>query len=102
MNIDQRQYINNERCIGYSEQIRICASEEEKNNNVQAFIMNLSALTSVEELLFCEEEFDGRLDIDIAIDDNTSEDENLWTAPRWAKIGDIIFFAYGKRAIAKI
>ncbi len=57
---------------------------------VQAYISNMSAATSLEEL----DEMDG-----VTLPENLmSEPTSEWTAPKWAKAGDISFFMHSKKA----
>lgn len=85
-------------------------------NFVQAFISNISFPTSLDELygyvhLFDIEKILGcdyfaLIDEDSYYDDTDPEiyekRENLWTAPKWSKKGDIVFFMHSKTADATI
>lgn len=80
------------------DQVRIIRDREKLTKNVQAYILNLAApsdLFTLEEIAFVE---DCQLDMESAIDCSGGS----WTAPRWAKPGDIIFYMHGKSANAKI
>lgn len=85
-------------------------------NFVQAFITNISFPTTLDELygyvhLFDVEKILGCDYFDF-IDDNGFYDdcdtkvyerrENCWTAPKWCKKGDIVFFMHSKTANVKI
>ena len=57
---------------------------------VQSFVSNMSAPTSLEELMYT----DG-----LTLPENLmSESTNEWTAPKWAKAGDVVFFMHSKTA----
>lgn len=75
------------------DQMRTVNNLTDAPTNVQAYILNLSAPSSLYEL-----EDLRRLDMEEAIDCTGG----AWTAPRWAKAGDIIFYTHAKTAIAKI
>ncbi|MGN0689565.1 MAG: hypothetical protein ACI4KH_03990, partial [Oscillospiraceae bacterium] len=85
-------------------------------NYVQAFISNISFPTSLDELygyvhLFDVEKILG-CDYFSFIDDNNYYDDSdskvyesrecFWTAPKWCKKGDIVFFMHSKTADATI
>ena len=56
----------------------------------QSFVSNMSAPTSLEELAYT----DG-----LTLPENLmSEPTNEWTAPKWAKAGDVVFFMHSKTA----
>ena len=56
----------------------------------QSFVSNMSAPTSLEELDYNE---------GITLPENLmSEPTNEWTAPKWAKAGDVVFFMHSKTA----
>ena len=57
---------------------------------VQSFVSNMSAPTSLEELDYNE----GITLPEILM----SEPTNEWTAPKWAKAGDVVFFMHSKTA----
>ena len=82
-------------------------------NFVQSFITNISFPTSLEELykyvhLFDIEKVLGCSYSDFIDDydkynDSTYESRGVcWTAPKWCKKGDIVFFMHSKTANAKI
>ena len=57
---------------------------------VQSFVSNMSAPTSLEELDYNE---------GITLPETLmSEPTNEWTAPKWAKAGDVVFFMHSKTA----
>ena len=57
-------------------------------NNVQAFVLNLTVPKSLEQFVYNVLER-GEYVLDASLDD---EELGEWTAPRWAKTGDIAFF----------
>ena len=64
---------------------------------VQAFITNISFPKTMDEFLFfLEDNFHSN------VDDVIKEEYLEWTAPRWSKIGDIVFFMHSKTAISTI
>lgn len=75
-------------------------------NYVQSYIANISFPTSLEELY----NYGGRFNMEDILGvlgrtdwENKAFCENEgWTAPRWAKHGDIVFFFHAKTANAKI
>lgn len=71
-------------------------------NYVQAYISNISFPNSLDEVYNYAHSFN----MDEIIrggDDGTYEDrETAWTAPKWCKIGDIVFFMHAKTANSKI
>ena len=66
-------------------------------NNVQAFIDNISVPQSLDELKYFIENHGWYNVEDIMYDDKTS-----WTAPRWCKRGDVVFFMHAKSADAHL
>lgn len=80
-------------------------------NYVQSFITNIAFPTSLDELynyahLFNIEQILTLID-EVDFSDPFDEDTytqrtNEWTAPKWAKTGDIVFFMHSKTAISKI
>lgn len=61
---------------------------------VQSYVSNMSAPNSLEELFYEE---------GLTLPENLlSGPENEWTAPRWAKAGDVVFFMHSKTAISTI
>ena len=64
---------------------------------VQSFITNISFPYHLDEFLFFLED-----NFHFNVDDVLNEDYLEWTAPRWCKIGDIVFFMHAKTAIQKI
>ena len=67
------------------------------SNNVQSFVMNNSFATTPDELLYDMQER-GK----VLLDDLLDSEFNEWSAPRWCKIGDIVFFMFKKTANATI
>ena len=63
-------------------------------NNVQAFVLNLTVPKSLEQFVYHVLER-GEYVLDASLDD---EELGEWTAPRWAKIGDIAFLMHAKYA----
>ena len=65
--------------------------------DVQAFITNISFPKTMDEFLyFLEDNFH------FNVDDVLNEKYLEWTAPRWCKINDIVFFMHSKTAISAI
>ncbi len=62
-------------------------------NNVQAFVNNISVPKTLEELQFFIDEH-GCYNVEDILQDSETE----WTAPFWAKPGDIVFFMHAKTA----
>lgn len=74
-----------------AEQIgRIRSDERTGSDCVQAFITNMAAPSTLEEMLYVEGES--------LPEDVLSGPENEWTVPKWAKAGDIVFFMHSKTA----
>lgn len=64
--------------------------------NVQAFVTNISFPKTIEQLdVYINK---GWFDVE----DVTKSDSNYWTVPKWACIGDIVFFFHAKTAITWI
>ena len=74
-----------------TQQIALADPDEKIGRNcVQSFVSNMSTVTSLEELDY----FDG-----FTLPENIMSDTtNCWTAPIWAKAGDIVFFMHSKTA----
>ena len=73
---------------------RALSNEIIGQNCVQSFISNMSAPTSLAELVYNE---------GITLPENLmSEPTTEWTAPRWAKAGDVVFFMHSKTARSSI
>ena len=70
--------------------------ENEPKTPVQAFVANIVFPKSLEEVL----EFADRGNYNV--EDILYEKETTWTAPNWAKVGDIVFFMHSKTAIQTI
>ena len=68
---------------------------------IQSYILNLSFPKSLRELkeVFIDER--GEYDVETILHED-EYDWTSWTAPRWAKVGDIVFFMHAKNAHAKI
>ena len=66
-------------------------------NNVQAFIVNLTFPSTLEEVEYFKEN-DGKYNLEQVLEG----DYGGWTAPRWAKVGDIMFITHAKTAGQKI
>ena len=72
-------------------------------NFVQSFITNISFPTSLEELYKYVHLFDIEKVLGYKYNDSTYESRGVcWTAPKWCKKGDIVFFMHSKTANAKI
>lgn len=71
--------------------------QQEASRSVQAFIDNISFPSSLDELRNVIDERGG-FDVEWILCD----EEVCWTAPKWAKAGDVVFFMHGKYAIQKI
>jgi len=65
-------------------------------SNVQSFIDNISFPTSLEELSYFLED-NGIYNVEMILDGEADG----WTAPRWCKIGDIVFFMHTKVSAIK-
>ena len=65
---------------------------------VQSFIDNISFPTTLEGLLSEVYDHQGAF----SIEEFEMCDYTEWTAPKWCKIGDIVFFMHGKSVLAKI
>lgn len=64
---------------------------------VQSFITNISFPKTMDEFIyFLEDNFH------FNVDDVLNEEYLEWTAPRWSKINDIVFFMHSKTAISTI
>lgn len=59
--------------------------------NIQSFIANISAPKTFEQLQYHMKDYGGYV-IERVIED--PDGPGNWTAPRWAKIGDIVFFMH--------
>ena len=64
---------------------------------VQSFITNISFPKTIYEFLFFLED-----DFHFNVDDVLNEDYLEWTAPRWSKTNDVVFFMHSKTAISTI
>lgn len=67
------------------------------NNKVQSFISNISFPKSLDELLWYATEH-GCYNVENILNDVIT----TWTSPKWAKIGDIVFFMHAKTAKSTI
>lgn len=70
---------------------------EHSNDIVQSFISNISFPKTLDELYFYATEHGS-----FNIEDVLCEDKTVWTSPKWAKIGDIVFFMHSKTAKSTI
>ena len=70
---------------------------EYSNDIVQSFINNISFPKTLEELHFFTTEHGS-----FNIEDVLYEEKIIWTSPKWAKIGDIVFFMHSKTAKSTI
>ena len=77
-------------------QVRHSLSEH-SNDIVQSFINNISFPKTLDELYFFATEHGS-----FNVEDVLYEDETVWTSPKWAKIGDIVFFMHSKTAKSTI
>ena len=77
------------------EQIGMIGPNEKTGSEcVQAFISNMTAPSTLKEMLRYGEE---------SLPENIlSDKENEWTVPSWAKAGDIVFFMHAKTANTKL
>ena len=64
---------------------------------VQSYISNISFPKTLEEFIYFLED-----DFHFNVDDILTESSVEWNAPRWCKIGDIVFFMHAKTAISII
>ena len=71
--------------------------QQEASQSVQAFIDNISFPSSLDELRNVIDERGG-FDVEWIL----CEEKVCWTAPKWAKAGDVVFFMHGKYANKKI
>lgn len=77
-------------------QVRHSLSEY-SNDIVQSFINNISFPKTLDELYFFATEHGS-----FNVEDVLYEEETVWTSPKWAKIGDIVFFMHSKTAKSTI
>ncbi len=63
--------------------------------NIQSFIANISAPKTFEQLQYHMKDYGGYV-VERVIED--PDGPGNWTAPRWAKIGDIVFFMHAVSA----
>lgn len=63
----------------------------------QAFITNISFPKTLDEFMFFLED-----NFHFNVDDVLNEKYLEWTAPRWSKVNDIVFFMHSKTAISTI
>ena len=94
----------NERRLVEAERKRIIAKPEqavrfESNEKigldcVQAYVSNMTSYTSLDELDYFE--------YSTLPENLLGGPDNEWTAPKWAKAGDIVFFMHAKTANSKI
>lgn len=77
-------------------QVRHSLSEH-SNDIVQSFINNISFPKTLDELYFFATEHGS-----FNVEDVLYEEKTVWTSPKWAKIGDIVFFMHSKTAKSTI
>lgn len=65
--------------------------------HVQAFINNIVFPKTLDEVMFYAAEHGC-----FNVEDILEEDTTVWTVPKWAKIGDIVFFMHSKTSISTI
>ncbi|MDD6276753.1 MAG: hypothetical protein PUB20_08045 [Clostridia bacterium] len=70
---------------------------EHSDDIVQSFISNISFPKTLDELYFYATEHGS-----FNVEDVLCENETVWTSPKWAKIGDIVFFMHSKTAKSTI
>lgn len=70
---------------------------EPTSDIVQSFINNISFPKTLDELYFFATEHGS-----FNVEDVLREGEIVWTTPKWAKIGDIVFFMHSKTAKSTI
>lgn len=70
---------------------------EYSNDIVQSFISNISFPKTLDELYFYATEHGS-----FNVEDVLCKDKTVWTSPKWAKIGDIVFFMHSKTAKSTI
>lgn len=66
---------------------------------LQAWISNIAFPTSADELCYTLNHENGMFDLEVIL---LEREGVYWTAPRWAKKGDIIFFMHSVSAVNKI
>ena len=66
---------------------------------VQCWISNITAPASLEDLLNTLQSDDGTFNVEAIV---IERGPIYWTAPQWAKPGDIVFFMHSKTSISKI
>ena len=67
-------------------------------NNVQAFVTNMSVPKTLEDLFYHIYDYKGYVIDELLNDWNGAAS---WTAPRWAKVGDIVFFMHAKSTVRR-
>lgn len=89
-------YKSNERELGRGQINLGSLRERYEPEKVQAFIDNISAPKSLDELrsLIDRGQF--------YVEDILSEFTTEWTVPRWAMVGDVVFFMHTKTAISSL
>ena len=73
-------------------------SGEFSSNIVQSFINNISFPKTLDELYWFATEHNGMFNVENVLYDEVT----TWTSPKWAKIGDIVFFMHSKTAKSTI
>ena len=71
-------------------------------NYVQAYISNISFPNSLDEVYNYAHFFNMEAIIRGGDDGEYEDRETAWTAPKWCKKGDIVFFMHAKYANSKI
>ena len=69
---------------------------------VQAYISNISFPDSLDEVRDYANFFDIETILTGGNEDGYEEREVEWTAPKWCKKGDVVFFMHAKTANSKI
>ena len=85
--------------ICYGERRHEMIPEQDKPVEVQSYILNLSFPTELDDVLHIKQEYPGLFDMEVLL--YTDEVYN-WTAPKWVKPGDIVFFMHSKTSILSI
>ena len=107
LNQDQNQCPNLDENDAFRILCDLCNSEcryemmpkQDKPVEVQSYILNLSFPTELDDVLHIKQEYPGLFDMEVLL--YTDEVYN-WTAPKWVKPGDIVFFMHSKTSILSI
>ena len=73
--------------------------EQDNHAEVQSYILNLAFPKELDDVLQRKKEYPGLFDMEVLL--YTDEVYN-WTAPKWVKPGDIVFFMHSKTSILTI